>query len=68
MTTSEMCDKALNKANEVLKPLGKTMTLHDNGNGTYAININGMLLYDSVPSDRLFMNISVALMGSLINS
>lgn len=56
----------LNKANERLKGCGKQISVEQNRGKTFALYLNGMLIYWSIPEERLPTNI-MAVFRSNIN-
>ena len=57
-----ICRYTLEKANESLKSCGKKISVHQNSDNTFALYLNGMLIFWSIPSDRLYLNIMAVFM------
>ena len=61
----KICMATLNKANESLKGCGKQMSIEQNSDKTFALYLNGMLIYWSIPEERLFTNIMVVFLSNI---
>lgn len=58
--------ECLDKANTFLKNYGKEITIKGNSDNTYCASINGMLMFYSIPEDRLQLNIMVLFFSALV--
>ena len=61
------CLETLEKVNDYLKPSGKKISVHPNSDGTFAIYINGMLIWWAVPENKLFIDIMVLFFHNIYN-
>ncbi len=61
----KICMTTLNKANESLKGCGKQMSVKQNSDKTFALYLNGMLIYWNIPEERLFTNIMVVFLSNI---
>ena len=59
---TKVCKATLEKANESLKVCGKQISVKQNSDKTFALYLNGMLIYCSIPEERLFLNIMAVFM------
>lgn len=59
---TKVCKATLEKANESLKVCGKQISVKQNSDKTFALYLNGMLIYWSIPEERLFLNIMAVFM------
>ncbi len=59
---TKVCKATLDKANESLKSCGKQISVEQNSDKTFALYLNGMLIYWSIPAERLFQNIMAVFM------
>ena len=62
---TNLCKFTLTKANESLKSCGKQISVQQNTDHTFALYLNGMLIFWSIPADRLFLNIMKVFMFNL---
>lgn len=61
----KLSQNTLVKANETLQRYGKQISVKPNGDKSYAIYVNGMLIYLKVAEDRLFLNIMVVFLANM---
>lgn len=61
----KLSQNTLVKANETLQRYGKQISVKPNGDKSYAIYVNGMLIYWKVAEDRLFLNIMVVFFANM---
>lgn len=61
----KLSQNTLAKANETLLRYGKQISVKPNGDKSYAIYVNGMLIYWKVSEERLFLNIMVVFLSNV---